>query len=520
MDFDEWEHVFIAAAPRSTDYHFLLRQDAHPGLFYRMLRMLLHVGHGVLLYRSIPIIAGTVSVFVMGLICRKAFRSRALSLLGALALALSSVAITISTEVRGYELSVCFALIAFRLFLEICSPGSVRPRLRTYCGFAFFMCMALEADYFAVFVLGASIASCLLLAGTSREFRATYASRTNRTHAGLLVMSFFPPIAIVLAMYFGSLRGQPVQGYLYPFYWSTTTTPGEGLGAFLLRNITNEWNLFSPVPIHDPRLVVLAIGILVSVGVYLLVLDARSPTSISARIPFPFVLFLAIELVVLSVTCSYPFGGLLRHQYIIAPFLIIAAFAVADTVTSKPWTWLRAGVPGVLTALILANALVAAPKLVVNPGGTEFTSDYNEYRAAFPHSDGVYLSHFTVIEYFTRTDGEPRRFVRQVFDPIRIDEYQMGRPGERTITLFHDKGRYVPDLTDETLYRSLAACLRQSQVRELTLFYNLPWAGKPLPLAPEPLKRKMIELAERHGMSVNKIVVDGNRVFAGFSLAR
>src|SRR3954468_5542698 len=65
MDFDEWQQVFMSAAPRWQDFTFEVNAEAHPPLFFLLLRWLVAVGHSKLLYRSISIASGTGSVFLM-----------------------------------------------------------------------------------------------------------------------------------------------------------------------------------------------------------------------------------------------------------------------------------------------------------------------------------------------------------------------------------------------------------------------------------------------------------------------
>src|SRR5205823_1298915 len=58
MDFDEWQQVFMSAAPRWKDFTFEVNAEAHPPLFFLLLRWLVALGHSKLLYRSISIASG------------------------------------------------------------------------------------------------------------------------------------------------------------------------------------------------------------------------------------------------------------------------------------------------------------------------------------------------------------------------------------------------------------------------------------------------------------------------------
>ena len=129
MDFDEWQQVFMASAPRWKDLAYELNAEAHPPAFYLLLKALLLLGHSKLLYRCIALIPGAGSVFLIGVIARKLLRSPAVALLCAGALAVSAAAITISIEVRQYQLAVFLILVAFDAFLAMWrAEGSLRSR--------------------------------------------------------------------------------------------------------------------------------------------------------------------------------------------------------------------------------------------------------------------------------------------------------------------------------------------------------------------------------------------------------
>jgi uncharacterized membrane protein len=517
LDFDEWQHVFIASSPRLTDLRYELSVIAHPALFFWMLRGLLRLGHGILLYRLISILSGGASVFLLGLICRKLCRNVAVALCAAASLALSSAAITISTEVRSYQLSVCFALLAFLCYLDLFSPNAGGlPRLLTYFSFAAAMCLALETDYCAAFVLGALIALWMLFALTGREYRANFLLPANRKRLLLCLFSFAVPVLVLVSMYVGTLRKQGTEGYLLDFYWNLNR--GETVSRFLARNILNEWNLFSPVSIENTAVFAFVALTVTVAATYLLVFNLRAKSiKTNVQVPSLFAGLIIIELIILSLMDRYPFGGLLRQQYILAPFLVIATFCLVDVLASNPVPILRIGVPVALLGAILIHFAAAAPGLVVRPGWIVTKKDYDAYRVAFPGARAVYLTHFPVISYFMNTDREPRRFVRHIWDVAQIDEYRMGAAGQRTTELFYDKYPELPDLRDASLYRSVVACLRQSGQSQLTLYFFV--AGQEgLPLPPDALKRTVIETAASEGLSTSKVVVDGKAVFAGFSL--
>lgn len=504
INFDEWQQVFMASAPRWKDLAYELRAEAHPPLFYLLLKGLYLLGHGKLVYRSIAYLPGAGSIVVMGLIARKVLRSAAAALLCAAALALSAAAVTTSMEIRQYQLAVFLVLIAFHSLLEIWSgaPSGRRP----YVIFAISSTLAIGCHYSVIFFLGAAVAIAAI--------RQVFGPRWDRRRLSRLIAALALPIGVFAALYFTHGRWQPPEGYLFDFYWGFT--PHETLTAFLSRNVVNFWNLFSPVSIHSRALVLLCIALLGSIS-GVLGFRARKD-GLAAVLPFAFTVVMTLELIVLSIGRRYPFGGMLRHQYIVAPFLILTVFVVIDRLLAS-----LTRVPGLLVLsltglLLIGNLVTQWSNLISYPGLVLGADEFNRYRAEFPAAQGIYLDHWGIIAFFIQTDDRPRAFVRRIADPAMIDQYhrQGAPPGTE---IFYDKTRYVADVSDPTLYTALAACLKQSGINELGLVVLSPGAV-PFAEAPDAIRRLIQNGAASHGLTITKIVLSPTTIFAGFQPGR
>ena len=68
-----------------------------------------------------------------------------------------------------------------------------------------------------------------------------------------------------------------------------------------------------------------------------------------------------------------------------------------------------------------------------------------------------------------------------------------------------------------SLYRSLARCLRQSGVKQLTMFFFTP-GDAPLGDSAETLRRIITQTAAEQGLTATKVVVGTTTIFAGFEL--
>jgi len=503
MDFDEWQQVFMASAPRWRDLAYELNAEAHPPAFYLLLKALLTLGHGKLLYRCIALVPGAGSVVLIGLIARKLLRSQSAALLCAGALALSTAAITISIEVRQYQLMVFLLLVAFNALLAMWS-ADVPPRSRDYAIYIVSAALALLCHYSTIVFLGA----CVVVAAARLALDANW----RRQQDWRLAASLLSPLALFAYLYITHARRLPPLGYLYDFYWRQT--PGETLSGFLLRNFQNFWNLFALVDVRN-RTVFLSLASLLGLLSLVIVYRTRRPGDRSGLAIFLPAVMVG-ELVALSIARAYPFGGLLRHQYVVGPFLILAAFVVVDRLASLMGGRARGALLASIGLLLIGSLVVRWPRLVVFPNFVMYTEAFNRYRAEFPDARAVYVDHWGVIGYFIHTDDRRRRFVRRIDDVFAIDEYRMNAPAGG-VEIFYDKSRYVLDMRKASLYRSLSRCLKQSGVKELTLFFFSP-GDVPLKDSEATLRRVITQTAAEQGLTATKVVVGPTTVFAGFEL--
>jgi hypothetical protein len=222
------------------------------------------------------------------------------------------------------------------------------------------------------------------------------------------------------------------------------------------------------------------------------------------------------ELVGLSIARAYPFGGLLRHQYVVGPFLILAVFVVIDRLASLLDRRARFALMASTGLLLIGNLVIRWPALVVFPNAVACSEQFNSYRVAFPEARAVYVDHWGVICHFIHTDDRPRRFVRRIDDVFAIDQYHIDGP-PAGVEIFYDKTRYLLDMRHASLYRSFARCLRQSGIKQLTMFFFTP-GSVPFSDSAETLRRIITETAAEEGLTATNVVVGTTTIFAGFEL--
>jgi uncharacterized membrane protein len=453
MDFDEWQQVFMASVPRWIDLKYELRNEAHPPVFYILLKALVAFGSGKLWYRCLAIVPGVGSVFLVGMIGRKVFRFSSVALLCAGAMAVSTAAITISIEVRGYQLAVFFVLVAFLSFLNILRSDA-QPRLLHFAVFAGASTLAVGCHYFAALFLTPCLLISVFIEWRSSNSRARPGRKLSQSRTWAL-MSFTLPLCASVYFYFKYIQRFNLQGHPgEEFYWRLAVS--ETWPIFLLRNFQNFANLFSPVYIQGRLLFLLVLAVLVLGSMFVFLKSRRKEhAKYSYRVvPAALVAIIILELMILSLAGRYPFGGLLRHQYIAGPFLILAAFSVADCVLSLVISGPRTALLTVVALLTATHLIVAWPTIMVYPDVPRLYSwAFDHYQSTFPQAQAVYVDHWSVIGYYINTDNRKRHFVRGIPGIALIDQYRIEGPGAG-VDIFYDKSRYSLNLSDPMLYTS------------------------------------------------------------------
>jgi hypothetical protein len=73
IDYDGWQHVFIAREVPWSAFWADVDRNAHPPLFYLLLRAMTWLGSGRLVYRALSIVAAVVATYVVGRIATRVF---------------------------------------------------------------------------------------------------------------------------------------------------------------------------------------------------------------------------------------------------------------------------------------------------------------------------------------------------------------------------------------------------------------------------------------------------------------
>ena len=499
VEYDGFWHVFIAQQDNWRNFLWDYQTNDHPLLFYLLLKILVHFGRSVLLYRSISLAAGIGSAYLLGRIARKLSGSPFTAPLTALAFGLSLPAIEIAISVRSYMLCTFFVLLSFYYFLDLLPHEGMEPSRKIRVRFAISTMLAVSSHYFSFFY----VAACgLVLAALCLKHRVPW--KTCLAHG----LTFLPVLALMEYFYQSHLRLNTtnlnhVPDFLYQ--------GGEPKIKFLLRNLLNLFNYTAPWQFTDRRPFE-KVAAALAAGAIGITAFARS----RARIPLLMTLILLLELAGAGLAGRYPFGGFLRQQFILFPFLVLSAGICFDRLLT--WAGPRRVAPviaaiaaGVVLAVFVSR-FEAYPKMHDELATREMTL----FRATFPGPQAIFSDQFNLILLFTFYHQWQWRFIQKVPMETPVDEYTVSQ-NPHSMELFRDKRRWIFDFQDPTLYRDMAEILRRTRVTSLTVFCIHAEPGSRSQASEVAFRTGMEHLAAAEHLQIRKYMPDGVYVYAEFS---
>jgi hypothetical protein len=508
IEYDGYWHIFTAQQDSWHNFIWDCRNDAHPPLYYLALRLTLWLGRSHLAYRAISIVAGLATIAALGRIASKTMRSALTPALVALAYGLALPAIVISCEVRSYMLCSLFLLIAYTYFLDAIDrtepAGGLRPRIF----FAVAATLACPTDYYAVFFVCAmaGLAAVLPILRRSEPLWKAWAREAA---------TFAPVFGSMAWLYFWHLRKHPVlQQHLLPYYYDRQGA--ESLGGFLLRNLQSTFDLFSPWPAAG-RTAFLAIagGLLAAlVGSLWLLRRIWAPKNLAAVVTLVATVLMLAQIMAASLVRLYPFGGFMRQQFLLFPFLVLCAFLLPDrllTAIPRGAAWALAGVLSLTIAAVSYREFHAFPKVREKL----MTQQMRTFALDFPSPPAIYVDQFNVIGFFLQHDDWKWRFAGRVPSAPDVDLYGVSR-GDRQTLVFRDKDRWVVDFRDARLYPNLAACLRSRGLPAIAVFRlgQSEEAGEAAELS--SYREAVADLASANGLCLEALRVHDRDIFAEF----
>ncbi|MGE5278851.1 MAG: hypothetical protein ACM3SU_17810 [Acidobacteriota bacterium] len=508
LDHNGGWHLFIARNFR-REYANL----AHPPLFLLLLKGCDRVSHTLAAYRFFPVLASVGSIVLVGRILQKLGTLSPVAVLGALVFACAQTSILLSLEVESYTLCVFLMLASFLCYLDLVTADA-RPPKRSRILFSTFASLALLSHYFAGLYLVVCVAAPLVAATMRPEYRrALRSSLRRRWFADVLTLLF--PFLVGLVLYLTLAKPWVRSLDNMPTYYFR---PGEEpLSSFWIRNLRETFNLFAPFPVARARWALPPL-LLFLAGVLWAPATEKSETGRSPDrlLPAVFLWLLLLGGMLLGAIGRYPFGGLMRQQFLLFVFALLAGCVAVDRLFR-----FAGGVGRILLVAICLAAVGADFKLGLR--GTT-TPDYAH--EALVGRRGIYARHlagrgtvhvdaFNLIGVMMDFYGWDWRFEGP--DPAvpSVERYELTRGGKRLNLLVH-RWIWIMDFQSPGLYAELSKSLGPRAACE-TVFcvdrnlYGPPWTKRP-PKNRAALLASIPALAANVGVRVRRVEVTDDAI--------
>jgi hypothetical protein len=417
--------------------------------------------------------------------------------------------------------SVALMLVAFRLYLDLIDPRRAPVEARTRVGFVVALSAAMVTHYSAVFLACAAAALPWLYAAVDRRYRRWWGERL-RTRWRAELATIVPIVAVIVAVYLVHRARIDTPMVHTAQFHPDQAELGAGLlrgtASFVLRSLVAEIDLFAPrafaeLPASARALLMALLAVL---GAGLAVILRRRSDWVVAAAPLATLAILATAMLGAALAGRYPFGGYLRHQFILFPFIVLAGFALLDELVSRA-THRRIALGAVCVALILKALLQwQQVQFVADEPGAEEMVQFNR---VLGDSRAVYVDQFSLIPFFA---AHQRDTWSAPTEPRAGFLAYPVRGSQPTRLVLRDLTRWNSDLSDPGLYRDLRQVIALTGLPAVDLFRLMQDAH----LLPAParvqrarLAESVVELAASADLHVERLVLDGHHVYARFRLA-
>lgn len=474
IDYDSFWHVFIASQTVFSEFVREIRLNAHPPLFYLLLKPVAAVAPVRLGYRFVSIAASAGSVYLIGRILLLATRNAWGAIAAALVFALSWNSVVMSTEVRSYSLLVGLLLGGTWAFLHWLQEG----RRAWLIGLLF--SLAVLSHYSGILYFLA------LLAAVALTDRSSW-PRLRRAAVELLT-----PIVVYAIMYRLHASAWTVALNHLPTHYFDSKV--ESVRAFLLRNVRLEIETFIP------RFVPIWAGV-VALALYLVALarvwwKGDRMSAILGLCP----VILAGGLIATSLLGKYPFGGQMRQQFFLYTAFIVGAIALGGSI-------IKSAARNVLAAVLVVAGTTAAFSQEwsrFHPVPHEMGARKMELiRQNFPGAEAIYTAQYDLIFLYSGLHNWRWEYLMTSPDSI-VRDYLLDSPGARML-VFRDF-RWLPDLSDPGFYTTLQQTLQRSSGRIIVAVQRNE--RDPAPQAEERIRNA----ASGAKVKIGKVVVDNEHV--------
>jgi len=487
--FDEnWHTVFATLSPAWRAF-LSMSDDTHPFLYYLLLRPFMWLGGDAWFARLLSIIPTLLTIPLWYALLRKLRISTGVALTFTVMLAVSFPFLDMGVMVRSYSLTV-FMLLGALWFWADMVPGSLgRPsRWSSFLSLTLFG-LAFLCLYAAGFVAAAVIGGTLLVMIASPALRSQILLNW-RQHGGWTEWMLFLILHLIGVAWFVIGLRDALDTVIPGHVRAYVLTDGQSIIEFLLQGLRQELSLFTALPLQRPWVLDAGWLLILATAVWQFVRSLRAGNAIAAVVAISPIL-LTIILALIALLKHYPFGGELRHQYVLFPLLLLLLALLVDSL----WRAIHSNAVRLVIAVLLVAAMLsissktlrvhtmmgeapAAPlwgeefSLLFDQGGelpviipqyTFYSAFINRWTHGIRYQDGFYCD---ASDCHPSTQGW-RALIERRPD---IQQYRVNVQGGKDITLLAFRWWTFPVLPNDEFFRGLSNSLRAIDAHGARLF--------------------------------------------------
>ena len=509
VDYDGYWHLFIAGQEGWRQFFQEVQSTAHPPLYFLVMKYALMAGDHPLIYRAASLASAAASTFFIGRAVLRTTGGGGPAILAAFAFGSSVSILEMSLEIRSYLLAIFFILVAFvALARFINSPEGASRNVVIFCLAS--SCAILSHYFSYLFLVGAALTWATLLV-RDRELRARF-SKAALSASGVISMGV---LALVSCAAY----------YLHARHWARRLDhlphyhfPGgpDGLWSFFRTGAADEVALFTPLPAGNAALLtgLLFVGVPMVFSIRWLAGGETSRRSSVSALPHLMFLSLLFAVVTAAALGRYPFGGALRQQFILFPFLVISLFTAVGSITSR----IRRGSVrfAVLSILAISLATLAFSdwkKVRITPG-PPWPGEMAKFRTHFADENTVLVDQFSLIPFFSSHVTWRWHLVRILRESPdgNLELYRLTR-GNRTLMVCRERYFWTMDLTHPALLSGVRQCLENVSPPSLAVF-----SLSPERTLTEDFDQKLRSRAKEQGVVLTRVALDLPNIYAGFAM--
>ena len=464
--YDEAWNLFYAKVQPFFKMFLELKHNAHPPLASILLRIPAAIGGDIFWARLGSIIPSIIFIYFTFLILKKLRLRNPLPYVFTFILAISHTIVNLSVCVRAYTLMAMFIVVALYYYIDIVRDITGVKSSKIFL-FVLFSLFAVWTEYSAAFLV-VSLVCCYFVCVLFARYSLTiFISKILDNWYSVLLFL----LGMIGIIWYFSWTTMPVwQGHVSNYYLQ----PQEKILEFIRNGISSNLRYFTPFSIESGSvLLIFAIGgVLITLFLAYRYLKDGTDTA-RASILLCHLLIWTI-LIVAGIKRVYPFGGSMRHQFVIFVFLLISSAIFVDECLRRFTTntvVYFASISIALVALHTSASAFSGPPIGEFPSTPMFEAEYQGIAGLLHKDDTFYLTGFNHFAIYYQTYDWEWKLVKADSDMWYVYDVRNGNERMKIIT---DRTQWLPPIPiDEAFIQRISRIMQSEKVDRMWIFTAL-----------------------------------------------